>query len=180
MKRGLQFKGPQKQGGWIQYVGLALGGMSLIQGRNAAKAQKQANIAQRNINRRQNAQNKRAFLRNVRQAQANALVGTVAAGVGLESSRAQGERQSNVTQTEVGMYDFNRMGALGGTLTAALNAASRYQYQSALFSTASQFAMSFYGARPTTTDTTPSYQGVPQQTKLENPPPTKLWTGEDG
>ena len=166
MKRGLQFKGPQKQGGWIQYVGLALSGMGLIQGRNAAKAQKQANIAQRNINRRQNAQNKRAFLRNVRQAQAQALVGTVAAGVGLESSRAQGERQSNVTQTEVGVYDFNRMRDLGGVMTSALNAASRYQYQSSLFTTASQLAMSFYAAIPPTTTDTPVVTDTPDTPNL--------------
>ena len=154
MKRGLQFKGPQKQAGFWNFVAAGIAGLtgigSAISGRKAKKAQKRANDAQRKINRLKNFQAKRAFLRQVRQAQAANLTQGVAAGVGLESSRVQGTQSSQEAQMRSSVTEFGVMDKLGGEQTSALNKAAQRQYNAGLYSTASNFAMSFasFSAKP--------------------------------
>ena len=125
---------------------------SAHQGRKAKKAQKRANDAQRKINRLKNFQAKRAFLRQVRQAQAANLQEGIAAGVGLESSRVQGTQSSQEAQTRSSVTEFGVMDKLGTAQTSALNKAAQYQYNAGLFSTVSNFALQFakFSAKPST------------------------------
>ena len=147
MKRGLAFKGPKRQGGWIQLAALAVSAIgvasSAYSGRKGRKAQSRANEAQRRINRFRNLQAKRSFLRNVRQAQAENLTASIAAGVGLESSRTQGTRSSQEAQARLSATEFNRMDELGGEMAAQLSRAGRYQFQAGVYGQLSNFARSF-------------------------------------
>ena len=121
---------------------------SAQQGRKAKKAQKRANNAQRKINRLKNFQAKRAFLRQVRQAQAANLTQGVAAGIGLESSRVQGTQSSQEAQRISSGTEFAKMDELGDRQTAALNKAAQYQYNAGLYSTVSNFASQFASLKP--------------------------------
>lgn len=114
-----------------------------VQGKKASKAQKRANNAQRKINQLKNRQQKRAFLRQFRQAQSDVLASSVFQGIGIESSTIQGLRGSLGTQAVTGVREFNQMDALGGEMTSQMNKASRYGYQSQLGSSISSVAMSF-------------------------------------
>ena len=162
MKRGLAFKGPAKQGGWIQFAALAVSALgaasSAYSGRKARKAQKRANNAQRKVNRLRNFQAKRSFLRQVRQVQADNLSASIAAGIGLESSRTQGTRSSTEAQMRGSVTEFNVMDKLGDYQTAQLNRASRYQFQSGVYGQISNFALNFAALQP---DTSPIPPGTP-------------------
>ena len=134
--------------GIVSAVVVASTAYSISQGKKASKAQKQSNEAQRRINELRNKQNKRAFLRQFRQAQADALQSAVAAGVGLESSAFQGTRASQATQAETAVKEFKRMDELGAEQTAALNRASNAQFRSQVGSAVASFASQFVGWKP--------------------------------
>jgi len=126
---------------------LALSGASAIAGasasRKARKSQRRANEAQREQNRLKNFQAKRAFLRNFRQTQAEALMAPIAAGVGLESSLAQSQLQSQGAQARVASEEFLEMDELGGQYAAHMNSAARRQAQAGIYGQIGNFAMSF-------------------------------------
>lgn len=125
----------------VTTVASALGGASAAS--KSSKAQKRANEAQRKINTMKNKQAKRQFLRQFRQAQAGALMSGIAGGVGLESSRVQGARASNLAQGGTAMREFAEMNALGGEMTSAMNAQSKYNAQAAAYGAVGQFASQF-------------------------------------
>ena len=172
-----QFKGPKYQRGFLPalgWVAAAITGGSAIAGHRAAKkgakAQRRANEAQREVNRLRNLQNKRQFLRQFRQAQAMSLMGGVGAGVGLESSRVQSQLSSQMAQANTAIREFNRMDELGDTITAQMNAQSKYGAQqagwSALGSFASQFIKFPAGQAPIEEIDT---SGFPQKKGLDTP-----------
>ena len=121
--------------------------VSAQRAKKASRAQRRANDAQSRINRLKNFQAKRSFLRQLRQVQAENLVGAIASGVGLESSVFQGQRSSIQKQGEVAVGEFQRMDDLGAEQTAQLNRASRYQAQAATWTAVSNFALSFASMR---------------------------------
>ena len=125
---------------------------SVISTRKASKAQRRSNEAQRRINRLKNFQAKRQFLRNFRQAQAQTLVSAIASGVGIESSRTQGTLSGQGSQARSATSEFNFMDELGGEMTSAMNAQSKYQMQSGIYGQIGSFALSFasMAAGPTT------------------------------
>jgi len=131
---------------------LALSGASAIAGasasRKARKSQRRANEAQREQNRLKNFQAKRAFLRNFRQVQAQALMAPIAAGVGLESSLAQSQLQSQGAQARVASEEFLEMDELGGLYAAHMNSAARRQGQASIYGQISNFAMQFAAFAP--------------------------------
>lgn len=119
---------------------------SLIQGNKAKKASKKANRAQRAINRLKNAQQKRAFLRRFRQAQAAALVGATASGVEVESSLTQGTLASQKTQNIIAGAEFQEFDRLGGLQTQAFNEQANANFAGSIFSSVGAFASSSGGA----------------------------------
>lgn len=137
-------------------IGVAVGGTVLSL--NAAKKSRNqaaaANEAQKKINRLRNAQNKRAFLRNFRQSQANVLSSAIASGIGLESSRTRGTIASEKSQRDLAVSEFAEADRLGGEVadfrTAAAGSQARAQRFSALASFATNF-ISFGGGSSTTT-----------------------------
>ncbi len=104
---------------------------------------RKANKAQRAINRLTNRQAKRQFLRNFRQAQAATLVSSVAAGVGLESSRVQGTLSSERSQADTAVREFAEMDRLGGVVTSQRNKQVNDSFGSNIFSSVSNIAQSF-------------------------------------
>ncbi len=120
-------------------------GGKLIAGRKAKKAGKRANAAQRAMNKLKNKQNKRAFLRQFRQAQAAALVGGVAAGVDIESSGIQGTLASQKTQARVGVAEFAESERLGDVQAAAINKQASANFAASVFGSVASFAMSAGG-----------------------------------
>ena len=119
---------------------------SLIQGQKAKKASKKANRAQRAINRLKNAQQKRAFLRRFRQAQAAALVGATASGVDVESSLTQGTLASQQTQNIVAGAEFKEFDRLGSVQAAAFNEQANANFAGSIFRAVGAFASSTGGA----------------------------------
>jgi hypothetical protein len=122
----------------------AIGG-KLIAGRKAKKASKAANAAQRAINKLKNKQNKRAFLRQFRQAQAEALVGGVAAGVDVESSTVAGVLAGQRTQARTAVGEFAEGERLGDVQTAAINRQASANFAASIFGSVASFAMSVGG-----------------------------------
>ena len=116
--------------------------------RKARKSQRRANDAQREQNRLKNFQAKRAFLRNFRQVQAQALMAPIAAGVGLESSLAQSQLQSQGAQARVASEEFLEMDELGGLYAAHMNSAARRQGQASIYGQIGNFAMQFAAFAP--------------------------------
>jgi predicted DsbA family dithiol-disulfide isomerase len=129
-------------------VTAASAGASYAQSRKAAKASKKANAAQRKINRLKNKQSKRQFLRNFRQAQASTLMESVAAGVGLESSRFQGTLSSQQAQAEQAVREMNQMDTLGGEVTRFENKATSAGVRAGGFGAVSNIAASFISFGP--------------------------------
>jgi len=122
----------------------AIGG-KLVAGRKAKKASKAANAAQRAINKLRNKQNKRAFLRNFRQAQAQALVGGVAAGVDVGSSTVQGALAGQESQKRTAVAEFAEGERLGDVQTAAMNKQASANFAASVFGSVAGFAMSAGG-----------------------------------
>lgn len=118
-------------------------GASAIAGSKSRKAQRRANDAQKKINQLKNLQQKRQFLRQYRQAQSAALIGSVGAGVGLGSSRSQAAMQSQLTQKEVAVAEFAQMDELGGEALNQMNKAAGYQGQAATWGAIGNLATSF-------------------------------------
>jgi hypothetical protein len=166
----------RKQGGFLpQFAALAFSAVTtavgIKKGRDAAKAQRRANDTQRAINRLQNKQNKRQFLRQYRQAQANALQAAVAANVGLESSAFQGMLQSRQAQAGTAVREFNEMDRLGGIQASAMDAQSKAQFQAGVAGAVGSFARSFI-AFPAQGSTTPPKTPAPTTPAPEVPPNT--------
>ena len=122
----------------------AIGG-KLIAGRKAKKAGKRANAAQRAMNKLKNKQNKRAFLRQFRQAQAAALVGGVAAGVDVGSSTVQGVLAGQATQAGVAGAEFAESERLGVEQTRQINKQASANFAASVFGSVASFAMSAGG-----------------------------------
>jgi hypothetical protein len=116
---------------------------SISSARKGSKAAQRGNDAQREINKLKNKQNKRAYMRKFRQAQAMALQQGIARGIGLESSLVQGTRSSQTQQAMVGVDEFLKMDELGARITQSMNDQSKFQSQSQTFGAISNFAQSF-------------------------------------
>lgn len=109
-------------------------GVSIKKGRDATKSSAAANDAQLKINRLRNAQQKRLWMNDVRQALATTVIeGTAALGGGWESSRIQGTLQSERTQRDLGLKEYAQLDKLGGEYVAASNRASRQSFQSGVY-----------------------------------------------
>ncbi len=113
------------------------------QGKKATKASQAANEAQRKANKLRNKQAKRAFLRKFRQSQANIVVSSVAAGVGLESSAFQGSLSSEVSQRDTALREFKEADELGAEFTAQQNRATSASFRSQAFGAIGNFASQF-------------------------------------
>jgi len=126
---------------------LAVAGVAgkMIAGRKAKKAGKRANAAQRALNKLKNKQNKRTFLRNFRQAQAQALVGGVAAGVDVGSSTTQGVLASQGSQARTATAEFAEGERLGDVQSAAINKQASANFAASVFGSVASFAMSAGG-----------------------------------
>ena len=124
-------------------VSVAGAASSYVQGKKAAKAQKNANNVQRDSNRLVNKQAKRQFLRNFRQSQANNIVAAVAAGVGLESSGVRGSLASERSQAQTALSEFDKQDELGTQFAGFQNKATNAAFRSATFGQISSFASSF-------------------------------------
>jgi len=120
-------------------------GGKLVAGRKAKKASKAANAAQRAMNRLKNKQNKRAFLKQFRQAQAQALVGGVAAGVDVGSSTVQGVLAGQRTQRGTAVKEFAESERLGDVQQAAIAKQASANFASSVFGSVASFAMSAGG-----------------------------------
>jgi hypothetical protein len=114
-----------------------------VAAKKAAKNQKRANATQAEINRLQNEQAKRSFIRNYRQQQAANINASIAAGIGLESSRTQGTRSSLESQRITAQVEFKEADRLGTQKIGQLNKAATNQFQSQAWGAASSFASSF-------------------------------------
>lgn len=139
---------------------------SLISGRKSSKAQEAANEAQRDINRLRNKQNKRAFMRQFRQAQAAAIQGAVTAGIGIESSAVQGTLSSQAKQALLADHEFKWMDVYGAEMSSQLSKASNYQFQAGVANLVGNFASSFIGSQPPSTTPSP-----PKEPPKQPPPP---------
>lgn len=130
---------------------------SIIQAKKGRKKGVAANEAQKKLNRKKNAQAKRAFLRQFQQAQAASLVAGIASGVGLESSIVQGQLASQATQAATAIKEFKEFDVLGAQVgdlrQAAASAASRSQTFGQVASFASQFISFPSGGGGTITET---------------------------
>ena len=124
---------------------VAVGGTakSAIDSRKAKKAGQRANAAQVKANRIKNAQQKRAFLRKFQQAQAAALAGGIAAGVGIESSLTQGLLSGQATQKAVQIAEFKELDTLGETVLNQRQSQANFQSSSAIFGQVAGFASKF-------------------------------------
>lgn len=131
-------------------VGVAAVGTfaSIRQAKKATAAGQDANEALRKANRLKNKQAKRAFLRNFRQAQANVLVSSVMAGVGLESSAFQGTLASEKSQRDLALKEFERADELGTEFLTAQNRQTSAQTRSSAFGSIAGFASSFIAFPP--------------------------------
>ena len=109
----------------------------------SSKASAAANEAQRKTNRLRNKQAKREFLRGLRQAQAATVMGSVAAGVGLESSAFQGTLGSQRSQAQTALSEFDQADKLGAEFSAAQTRASKYSFQAGVYSQVGSFASQF-------------------------------------
>jgi hypothetical protein len=142
-----QFKGPKRQRGFLGILALGLSAVSTAisykEGKKAQKKGRAANEAQKKVNRLRNYQKKRGFLRNFRAQQANIYSETIARGVGLESSGAQGQLASQGTQSTTAVREARQLGDLGAEVAdfqqGQANANFRSQRASAIGSFASQF-----------------------------------------
>ena len=126
-------------------VGVGAAGLQYSAGRKAAKNQRRANEATRQINRLRNRQAKRQFLKQFRQAQAATLVEGVAAGIGLGSSRVRGTTDSQSSQAFKAVEEFNEMDRLGGEAVRFNNAALARNVQASGFGALSRVAQNFIG-----------------------------------
>ena len=111
-------------------VGAGLMRASEVHAEKAKKAQKSANKMQRKINKLQNAQAKRDFLRQYRQQIMNVLSAGVAAGIGLESSVVQGSRSGTESQMRQGVAEFEAMERFGGLQWKYMNQVASHQFRS--------------------------------------------------
>ncbi len=126
-------------------VAVAAIGGKLIAGRKAKKASKAANATQRAMNKLKNQQNKRAFLRQFRQAQAQALVGGIAAGVDVASSTVAGAMAGQESQRRTAVAEFAEGERLGDVQTAAINRQASANFAASVFGSVASFAMSAGG-----------------------------------
>lgn len=134
--------------GIVAAVTVATAAYSIHEGKKAKKAAKSSNAAQRRINQLRNKQSKRKFLRQFRQVQAEAIQGAISAGVGIESSLAQGTLASQGSQARIANLEFEKMDELGGEMTAAMDRQASAQFRSQVGSTVSSFASQFMGWKP--------------------------------
>ncbi len=116
---------------------------SLSAASKARKKGRQANAAQKKLNRKRNAIKKRAFLRQFQQAQAARLAEGISSGVGLESSTTQGALASQATQAATQIKEFKEFDALGAEVAGARQGAADAQSQSGSFGAVASFASSF-------------------------------------
>lgn len=122
-------------------VGSAVQGQK--EARKGKKAQKKANKLQQKINKLKNQQAMRDYLRNFRQAQSNAIINAVAAGVGLDSSAVRGTLQSQISQVGVATQESAQMTKWGETISDLnLQAGSQFA-KSQQWNQLSSFAASF-------------------------------------
>ena len=117
---------------------------SIKEGKKAKKKGRAANETQKKVNRLRNYQKKRQFLRNFRAQQANIYSETIARGVGLDSSGAQGQLASQATQSTTAVREARRLDELGAEVAdlqqGQADANFRSQRASAIGSFALQFA----------------------------------------
>jgi hypothetical protein len=126
-----------------------------IKARKAGKAGKRANAAQLKATRLKNAQAKRAFMRQFRQAQATNLTAGIAAGVGLESSTVQGQAGSLGTQSAIAQKEFKKFDELGVEVSRQRQKQADANAAAAAFGAVSSFAskfVSFGGKKPGPTE----------------------------
>lgn len=116
--------------------------------KKARKAQEQQNRLQRELNKLKNKQTKRSYMRAFRAQQASAVAAAVASGIGLESSALQGTLASQRRQAGTYADEFLTMDRLGGEITSAMNAQSKYNFQSQIWGQASQIGMQFASFTP--------------------------------
>ncbi len=117
--------------------------LSINAAKKGSKAQREANAAQEATNRLRNRQAKRQFLRGFRQAQANTIIASVAAGVGIDSSAFQGTLQSEQSQRSTAVREFKEADDLGAEFASARDRATSASFRSNTFSTISNFATQF-------------------------------------
>ena len=135
-------------------IALAISGistaLSIKSAKKGSKAQAAANEAQRKANRLRNKQAKRAFLRNFRQAQANAVSSAAARGIALESSGIQGVVSSERSQKITVLEEFKEADILGTEFAAAQSAASKASFKAGAFGQVASFASQFISFKPKT------------------------------
>jgi hypothetical protein len=137
----------------------------LISGKKASDKNKDANKMQAQINKFKNRQEIRAFLRNYRQQQADALAAGVFSGIGLESSSVQGARSSLQTQARTGTREAHKLSDMGAQVGGLRASAAKYNFNAGLFNTGAQIASSF---------------NQPSVTEPEPPPPPPPSGGTGG
>lgn len=111
--------------------------------KKSASKKGRANKAQREINKLKNKQAKRNFLRQFRQAQANVLVESVAAGVGLESSAFQATLSSQKQQAITAVQEVEAQERLGERVAKLRRKAGKHDAAATTFSGVSQIASQF-------------------------------------
>ena len=130
-------------------LGLAIGIVGTLlsarSSRKASKQQQKANKARADIQRIKNKQAKRNFLKSFRLQQASAVVGGVAAGVDVESSRVQAQLASGQTQRRIGLQEFEQQEKLATTANIAEEASASRIRQAGVFGAVASFAQSSGG-----------------------------------
>ena len=158
---------------WIAAAGLAVG---VLSGASAKKASKKARNDQIEIARIRNKQARRAALNEFRQAQANAILGGVASGGGLDSTRTRGELVSNTTQQFRRLEEMDRQTRLGDAIIVNQNLQADANFNAQLARSFTSFvtspgvydALSNFGSGGTTT-TTPVTTPAPSSAPATGP-----------
>ena len=134
------------------WAATAIAAVSVVGGQVAAhkgrKANRKANDLQKQLNQLGNKQSIRAFLKNYRAQQANALAQGVFAGIGLESSSVQGAQSSLRTQAEVAGGEADEMLRLGSAAGDMRLKSAKYNMNAQLFNQAASLATSFIPTAP--------------------------------
>ena len=126
---------------------------ALFSRNSARQARKRARRAQIQIQRIQNAQARRQFLRQFRGAQATALAVAGAQIGGLESSRARGQVASLVTQARFGLFEQGLQSKFSEIAQTNIARAERREFRAGVLSAISDFAIQgagLYGGRGST------------------------------
>ena len=113
----------------------------LIQGKKAQDQSKEARQNQAAIARIRNEQVRRASMEEFRAAQAQAVLGTLAGGAGLESSRTMGQLTSNRTQQTTRLSELERQTELGDAVIRNQDRQAQANFYGSLYNTAANLVV---------------------------------------